>query len=79
MKRNANCQYVIKDAHGKAVLARDRIPSYTYWAREVLTINAALPVTVWAHHTIHGTTWYDGGRTRKLSDAIVALRRAVQS
>lgn len=65
-------QYIVKDARGNMVLARDRIVSYTIVARELLTIAAVRPVSVWRHDTITGQQSYDGDRTRRLSDAICA-------
>ena len=71
-------QYTIKDGHGKAVQDRDRFPNYANVAAEILDSGAALPLTVWKNR--HGSQWYDGDRTRKLSDGVrlvYARREAV--
>lgn len=71
-------QYIIKDGHGKPLQSRASFPSFAKVAREMLDIDAQLPLSVWAHSTVLGSANYDGSRTRRLSAAIVAARK-VQS
>lgn len=74
-------QYLFRDARGNNVRAVAQIASYAAEARNMLgelKFGRSLPFSVWRHDTVTGVLSYDGARTRRLSDAIVAVRR-VQS
>lgn len=68
-------QYIVKDARGTDVQSLDQITSYAKVAREMLSIGATLPLTVWKHNTLTATQSYDGKRTQQLSSAVVAARK----
>ena len=69
-----NCQYTIKDGHGKSLQSRSAFPNYTNVAKQMRSIGAVLPLTVWVHNTITGVQSYDAHRTRRLSEGVRMLQ-----
>lgn len=67
-------QFIIKDGRGDSRLVHNKIPSYRYVAREMATLQAIKPYTVWRHETLTGERTYDGRRTQSLSDAVRGLK-----
>jgi len=66
-------QFIIKDARGKQIQSLNKIASYKQTAANMLSFTNVTPYSVWRLSTITGMQIYDGVRTQRLSDAVVAI------